>query len=175
MWWSLMGNKHTDIAFSHTIGEQTTPACLLLDKVRTWRWRTCATATSQPANGACRMNALCTKYNDEPHRASRPFDEDRCGFVLGEGAGVLVLEELGHAIARGAPQIYAEASIRSMKLTVHTGALSACTSGVYVVMCGLATRSGFESAHHAHLPLAKVGKSLLWTQEDAAGAPQKVE
>ena len=56
------------------------------------------------------MNALSAKYNDEPSKASRPFDEDRCGFVLGEGAGVLVLEELGHAIARGAPQIYAEAS-----------------------------------------------------------------
>ena len=44
------------------------------------------------------MNALSTKYNDEPAKASRPFDKDRCGFVLGEGAGVLVLEELGHAV-----------------------------------------------------------------------------
>ena len=54
------------------------------------------------------MNALSAKYNDDPSRASRPFDRDRCGFVLGEGAGALVLEELSHAIARGAPHIYAE-------------------------------------------------------------------
>jgi 3-oxoacyl-[acyl-carrier-protein] synthase II len=54
---------------------------------------------------ACR--ALSTAFNDQPTRASRPYDQDRDGFVMGEGAGVVVLEELDHARARGA-KIYAE-------------------------------------------------------------------
>jgi 3-oxoacyl-[acyl-carrier-protein] synthase II len=56
--------------------------------------------------GFCAMKAMSTR-NEEPEKASRPFDKDRNGFVMGEGAGVVILESLEHALARGA-RIYGE-------------------------------------------------------------------
>lgn len=57
--------------------------------------------------GFCRLRALATNFNDLPHKASMPFDKNSDGFVMGEGAAILVLEEMNHALSRGV-HIYAE-------------------------------------------------------------------
>ena len=76
-----------------------------------------ASITPMGVGGFAAMRALSTR-NDEPQRASRPFDKDRDGFVIGEGSGVLVLEELQHARARGVP-IYAELVGYGMSADAH--------------------------------------------------------
>lgn len=66
-----------------------------------------ASITPTTLSGFARARALTSKFNDTPELASRPFDKDRSGFVMGEGAGILILENLQHALNRNA-KIYAE-------------------------------------------------------------------
>jgi 3-oxoacyl-[acyl-carrier-protein] synthase II len=66
-----------------------------------------AAVTPLGVAGFCSMRALSTRRNDEPQKASRPFDKDRDGFVIAEGCGMVILEELSFALERGA-RIYAE-------------------------------------------------------------------
>ena len=103
--------------FAHTINtacaSSTDAIGIALDAVRAGRadvviaGGTEAAITEFCIGGFCALKALSTKYNDTPARASRPFDLNRDGFVMGEGAGILVLEDYDHAVRRGA-RIYAE-------------------------------------------------------------------
>ncbi|PWA66521.1 beta-ketoacyl synthase [Artemisia annua] len=101
--------------------------------------------------GFCRSRALSTKYNSTPQEASRPFDCDRDGFVIGEGAGVLVLEELEHAKKRGA-NIYAE--LRGYGMSGLT-----LLSLVFIFLGGVGC--AFCDAHHITQPHADGRGAIL--------------
>jgi 3-oxoacyl-[acyl-carrier-protein] synthase II len=148
--------------------------------------------------GFCQAKALSQK-NSEPHKASRPFDRERDGFVLSEGSGVLVLEELDHAEKRGAMNVYAEiagygltcdafhctrpqdsgdGSHRAMTLALQDGNV-ACEEIDYVNAHGTSTQSNdrIETlairktfSHHARNLAVSSSKSMLGHMLGAAGA-----
>jgi len=110
--YGLMGPNHAVVTAcstgAHSIGDA---ARMIRDGDANIMLAGGAEATICPIGiaGFAQARALSTNFNDEPTRASRPYDKDRDGFVMGEGAGVVVLEEYEHAKKRGA-KIYAEVS-----------------------------------------------------------------
>lgn len=102
-----------------------------------------AAITPMSVGGFGALRALSTR-NDAPTKASRPFDKDRDGFIIGEGAGVLVLEELEHAKARGA-RIYAEVVGYGMAGDAyHITAPSEDGDGAYRVMTRALRKAGLQ-------------------------------
>jgi len=119
-----------------------------------------AVITPLAVGGFAAMRALSTR-NDEPQRASRPWDLNRDGFVMGEGAGVLILEERDHAMARGA-QIYAELTGYGMSSDAyHITSPAEDGSGMMRVMQRALKDAGLQPQHiqyiNAHGTSTSVG------------------
>lgn len=108
------------------------------------------------------MGALSTKYNDTPHRASRAFDADRDGFVIGGGGAIVVLEELERAKARGA-KIYAEVTGFAATSDGHDMVAPSGEGGERAMRGALASlptgrRVSYINAHGTSTPIGDVGE-----------------
>ncbi|WP_140723270.1 beta-ketoacyl-ACP synthase II [Pseudomonas sp. Hp2] len=113
--------------------------------------------------GFCAMKAMSTR-NDEPTRASRPWDKDRDGFVLGDGAGILVLEEYEHAKARGA-RIYCElagygATSDAYHMTAPSGEGASRCMRIAMKDAGISPEQvDYINAHGTSTPIGDLGES----------------
>ncbi|MFV0513737.1 MAG: beta-ketoacyl-ACP synthase I [Jhaorihella sp.] len=108
------------------------------------------------------MGAMSSKYNDTPERASRAFDANRDGFVISGGGGIVVLEELEHALARGA-RIYAEVTGYGATSDGHDMVAPSGEGGERAMRLALSTlpagrRVGYINAHGTSTPVGDIGE-----------------
>ena len=129
--------------------------------------------------GFCACRALSTDFNDTPEKASRPYDRDRDGFVMGEGAGIVVLEDLEHALERGA-RIYAEVVGYGMSGDAyHITSPAEDGDGAYRCMRAALDRAGISAADldyiNAHGTSTPLGDEieLRAAERLLANAPKK--
>src|SRR3977135_1550080 len=136
-----------------------------------------AGGTESPINrlamaGFCAMRALSTNFNDTPQKASRPYDRDRDGFVMGEGAGIVVLEEYEHAKKRGA-RIYAEIIGYGMSGDAyHITAPTPDGDGAYRCMSMAMKRAGITASDLDYINAH--GTSTQLVDETELGAAQRL-